>query len=775
MIPFNTISHSVEADTTGDIHVQLLGINDYHGQLDTWRSIKDSTGKVVDYSGGIEYLAAYLKEREATNPANTLMVQAGDLVGASPPVSALLQDEPTIRFMNELGFDVGTIGNHEFDEGVDEMKRLIYGGSNPKTEKYETKYGKFTGSTMDYVVANVVNDKNEPILPPYVVKEVGGAKIGFIGVVTTETPTIVSPKGVAGVKFIDEVAAINKNAKELMDKGVKSIVVLAHNPGSSTADGSNATGRVVDIAKATDASVDVIFGAHDHKLLNAKVNGKLLVQSWSYGTAFSDVELTIDSVTQDIVEAKAEIVDTLHSKITPDANIKAALDGYQADIKPITGQVMGETADILTNAANASGESALGNFIADGMKATTSTDFAFMNAGGIRNPLPKGTITWGDLFKVQPFGNDLVTMKITGEQVRTLLNQQFNAPPSYNKIMAIAGLHYTWTDQNAYGNKILDIYLPDGSKIVPTKEYSITVNNFMADGGDGFSILKSGRNRETSVVDLDGFVNYFKSFKGQVSSTVEGRVQLVEVTPSTPVVAEVTNKSTKVTGKAFANAKVKLLVNGKEIATTTASQDGSFTVGIPVQKAETTIHIIATDAKLNVSNTKVKVKDVVPPTISVVNQVDDNDKKVSGKAEANSKVTVKSGKTVVGTANTNSRGSFSVTLSKSLKAGTILSVTSVDKAGNTSPVKAIKVVDKTAPKAPVLGAKVTHTSTSLIGKAEVGSSVQLKIGKKVMKTITNKKGSFTFKISKQKSGTILYFTAKDKAGNVSKVTKVVVK
>ncbi|WP_430509714.1 Ig-like domain-containing protein [Gottfriedia solisilvae] len=775
MAPLNISTQSVKADTNGDIHVQLLGINDYHGQLDTWRSIKDSTGKVVDYSGGIEYLAAYLKEREATNPANTLMVQAGDLVGASPPVSALLQDEPTIRFMNELGFDVGTIGNHEFDEGVAEMKRLINGGSNPKTEKYEAKYGKFTGSTMDYVVANVVDDKNEPILPPYVVKEVGGAKIGFIGVVTTETPTIVSPKGVEGVKFTDEVAAINKYAKELTDKGVKSIVVLAHNPGSSQADGSNATGRVVDIANATDASVDVIFGAHDHKLLNAKVNGKLLVQSWSYGTAFSDVELTIDPATQDIVEAKAEIVDTLHSKITPDAKIKAELDGYKADIQPITSQVMGETADILTNAANASGESALGNFIADGMKATTSTDFAFMNAGGIRNPLPKGTITWGDLFKVQPFGNDLVTMKITGEQVRTLLNQQFNAPPSYNKIMAIAGLHYTWTDKNDYGKKILDIYLPDGSKIDPTKEYSITVNNFMADGGDGFTILKSGTNRVTSIVDLDGFVNYFKSFKGPVSSTVEGRVQLVEVTPATPVVGEVTNKSTKVTGKAFADALVKLQANGKVIGTTTASKEGNFTVEIPVQKAGTTINVIASDAKLNVSNAQVKVKDVIPPAKPVVNQVDDNDMKVSGKAEAGTTVTVKSGKTVVGIANANYKGTYTVTLTKTLKAGTTLSVTSVDKGGNTSPTVTTKVVDKTAPTAPVLVTKVTSTTTSLVGKAEVGSSVQLKVGKKVYKTISNKKGLFTFKISKQKSGTILYFTAKDKAGNVSKVTKVVVK
>ncbi|WP_074432842.1 bifunctional 2',3'-cyclic-nucleotide 2'-phosphodiesterase/3'-nucleotidase [Neobacillus jeddahensis] len=512
-----------------NVHVQLLGINDYHGQLDTWRSIKDSTGKVVDYSGGIEYLAAYLKQHEAANPTNTLMISDGDLVGASPPVSALLQDEPTIRFMNEIGLDVGTIGNHEFDEGVAEMKRLIFGGDNPKTAQYEAKYGKFTGSTMDYVVANVVDkDTKEPILDPYVVKEVDGVKIGFIGVVTTETPSIVIPSGTAGVDFTDEVTAINKYAKELTDQGVKTIVVLAHNPGTSNTDGTNATGDVVEIAKNVDDSVDVIYGAHDHKYLNAKVNGKILVQSWSYGTAFSDLDLTIDPVTQEIVEDEAQVIDTLHSKITPDAKIKDELDGYQADIAPITGQVVGEASAPITNTANEAGESALGNFIADGMRDTTNTDFAFMNSGGIRNSLPQGTLTWGDLFKVQPFGNDLVTMTITGEQVRTLLNQQFNAPPGYNKIMAISGLRYTWTDENDYGNKVVDIYLADGSKIDPKAEYSITVNNFMADGGDGFVVLKEGKNRETSITDLDAFVNYVKAQTGPITADIEGRIQLAD-------------------------------------------------------------------------------------------------------------------------------------------------------------------------------------------------------------------------------------------------------
>ncbi|MFD0826990.1 bifunctional 2',3'-cyclic-nucleotide 2'-phosphodiesterase/3'-nucleotidase [Neobacillus sp. M.A.Huq-85] len=682
-----------------NVHVQLLGINDYHGQLDTWRSIKDKDGKIVDYSGGIEWLAGYLEQREATNPANTLKIQAGDLVGASPPVSALLQDEPTIRFMNELGFDVGTIGNHEFDEGVAEMKRLINGGSNPKTEKYEEKYGKFTGSTMDYVVANVVDKTTkEPILPPYTVKEVDGVKIGFIGVVTTETPTIVTPKGVEGVEFTDEVTAVNKYAQELTAKGIKTIVVLAHDPGTSNTDGSNATGKVVDMAKAIAPSVDVIYGAHDHKYLNTTVNGKLLVQSWSYGTAFSDIDLTIDPITQDIVNEKAEVVDTLHSKITPDAHIKAELDGYQEDIKPITGQVVGETADAISNTANESGESALGNLIADGMKATTGTDFGFMNSGGIRNPLPKGTITWGDLFKVQPFGNDLVTMTITGVQVRTLLNQQFQAPPSYNKIMAISGLRYTWSDKLPYGQKVLDIYLPNGSKIDPAGEYTITVNNFMADGGDGFTILKSGKNRVTDKVDLDAFVDYFKSLPQPVSAKIEGRIMIDTVAPDAPDVNEVNDQSTKVIGTTEPGAKVDVKLNGKVIGSANASDDGKFSVTIEPQKAGSELAVTSTDKALNTSTeTKLVVKDVTAPAAPEIGKIIAPAKNVTGKAEAGSTVKVFEGKTLLGMASADKNGVFYIPFKSAQTHDTVLIFTATDAAGNASKETAIKLV-KSNPK-----------------------------------------------------------------------------
>jgi 2',3'-cyclic-nucleotide 2'-phosphodiesterase/3'-nucleotidase/5'-nucleotidase len=456
------------------------------------------------------------------------LVQAGDAVGASRPVSALLQDEPTIRFLNELGFDVGTVGNNEFDEGVTEMLRLINGGPHAKTQE---QYGSFEGASFPYVAANLEYVKSgKLVLPPYAVKEVDGVKVGFIGVVTTETPSIVTASGTAGVNFTDETMAINKYAKELRDQGVKTIVVLAHDPGTSAIDGSNPTGKVVDIAKALNpnSGVDVFFGAHDHKYLNSTVNGILLVQSYSYWATFFDVDLTIDPVTQDVVAKQAEIVSTFHKGIEPDAQIKAELDQYQADVAPITNQPVGEAAVAMTRTANAAGKTALGNLVADGMRATTNTDFAFMNVGGIRTDLDKGPITWGELFAIQPFGNDLVTLKLTGEQIRILLNQQLST--AYARIMQISGLRYTWNDKLPKGEKVLDIFLPNGKKINPKAEYTVTVNNFMADGGEGFVILKQGKDRKVSLNELDAFVNYVKAQPQSISAKIEGRILLADST-----------------------------------------------------------------------------------------------------------------------------------------------------------------------------------------------------------------------------------------------------
>ncbi|MDO7908200.1 bifunctional 2',3'-cyclic-nucleotide 2'-phosphodiesterase/3'-nucleotidase [Paenibacillus sp. JX-17] len=507
----------VVATLLSNIEVQLLSINDFHGQLDYKKEVKDASGKVTSTLGGVEYLAAYLKQREAANP-NTLLVHAGDAVGASAPVSALMQDEPTIDILNRLGFDVGTVGNHEFDKGPQEALRLINGGVNPKTGK------DFGGADFPYVVANVLLD-GKPFLDPYVIKEVGGAKIGFIGVITNITPTIVSPAGVKGLTFTDQAAAVNKAVAELKAKGVKSIVILAHDPfsGSTTAP----TGEVVDLANHVDPEVDVILSGHDHGRLNTIVNGKLIVESNSYGTAFSDMTLTIDRATQNIIEKKADVVDVKQEGITPDPEIKKMLENYQQQNAPVLNAPVGKTDAAITRTTTPAGESALGNLIADGMRETMKSDFAFMNSGGIRNDLPQGTVTYGNMFSINPFGNVLIKLTLTGAQMKELLEQQWTATGT--KIGQVSGFTYSYDDSKPVGSRIVEIKKADGTKLDDKASYTIVVNDFMSTGGDGYTALTKGTNREAGPVDLDAFISYVKTKFASSSITAKTEDRITKV------------------------------------------------------------------------------------------------------------------------------------------------------------------------------------------------------------------------------------------------------
>ncbi|MCL6457723.1 MAG: bifunctional 2',3'-cyclic-nucleotide 2'-phosphodiesterase/3'-nucleotidase [Gorillibacterium sp.] len=500
-----------------DISVQLLGINDFHGQLDYKKDNKDATGKVTSTVGGADYLATYLRERKATNP-NTLLVHAGDVVGASAPVSALLQDEPTIEFLNRLGFAVGTVGNHEFDKGSSEALRLIYGGKNPKTG---TTFG---GANFPYVVANVLNEQGELFLDPYVVEEIGGVKIGFIGVVTNITPTIVSPAGVKGLTFTDQTVAVNKAVAELKAQGIKSIVILAHDPFEGS--GDKITGEVVDLANSVDDEVDVILAGHNHGGLNKVIDGKLVVESYSYGTAFSDIDLVIDRATQDIVKKSAEIVDVKHEGVIPDPEIKKMVEDYLVKNAPVMNVAVGKTDADITRVVSAAGESALGNLIADGMRDTMDTDFAFMNSGGIRNDLLKGNITYGNAFGVQPFGNVLIKMTLTGAQIKELLNQQWGTTA---KIGQISGFTYSYDSTKPAGEKIVEIKKADGTPVVDATSYTIVVNDFMATGGDGYTVLIKGTTRVAGPVDLDATIEYIKTkFAGSsITAKIEDRIKKV--------------------------------------------------------------------------------------------------------------------------------------------------------------------------------------------------------------------------------------------------------
>ncbi|EIT83681.1 bifunctional 2',3'-cyclic nucleotide 2'-phosphodiesterase/3'-nucleotidase precursor protein [Fictibacillus macauensis ZFHKF-1] len=494
------------------VDVRFLGVNDFHGQLDTYNQKLNA--------GGAEYLASYLKERKAENPDNTLMVHAGDIVGASSPMSALLQDEPTIRFFNNLGFDAGTLGNHEFDEGVTELQRLLKGGPHPKTVE---KYGPFEGANFPYVAANVISKKTgQPLVAPYVIKEVQGQKIGIIGISLSDTPSVVIPSGVEGVEFTDETEAINKYTKELQGKGIHAIAVIAHVPAASMADGANPTGEMVNIANDIDDDVDVIFAGHNHGFINATVDHKLIVEAYSYGTSFSDVKVQIDPKTHDIVKKSAEIVQVDRTKVKPDEATKAFVDRYTADVAPKLNQVIGKTPAYINKESNEDGESPMGNLIADSMRFKTKTDFSFMNPGGIRADIDAGDITWKEAFTVQPFGNDLVTMELTGAQVKSLLNEQWS-DPTRAKILQVSGLKVAYDDSRKANEKVTSVTLPNGTPLDDSKSYTVTVNNFMAGGGDGYTTLRGGKNKKIDVVDLDALIDYIKD-KGTIDPKIEGRI-----------------------------------------------------------------------------------------------------------------------------------------------------------------------------------------------------------------------------------------------------------
>ena len=455
---------------------KLLGINDFHGQLEVYRTVE---GKEV---GGGEYLAAYLKKHKQENE-NTLLLHVGDSVGASAPISALHQNEPTIDFLNKVGFDVGTVGNHGFDEGYEELIRLLFGGRHAKT-------GYFAGADFPHTVANVIDkETGKSILPPYMIKKVGGVPIGFIGVVTTETTKFVLPDGIKGLEFTDEVTAINAAAKNLKAEGVKAIVVLAHNSVSTKKDGSDPSGDVAEFAKTIDDEIDIIYGAHSHQYANTIIDQKLILQSYSNGTAFSAVNLKIDPESQDIVEKRVEIIRTYHKGIEPDSEIKEMIDSYREPVDPYIQKGIGRSSGKLTRKQNESGESQLGNVLAYLLRNQWK-QILLLSIQAVWANLDKGDITWGEVYTVFPLDYSLVKMNMTGEQIKAVLEQQWMG--SEPRILQISGLRYTWEEQAPIGERIIELVNENGTPIDDSQIYTVTMNEFLAEGGDGFSVFQEG-------------------------------------------------------------------------------------------------------------------------------------------------------------------------------------------------------------------------------------------------------------------------------------------
>ena len=518
----------VIAKPSGSVNVQLLGINDFHGNL---LPPSGSSGRVgtVD-AGGVEYLATHIKSLEATNP-NTVVVSAGDVIGASPLLSALFHDEPTIEAMNALGLDFNAVGNHEFDEGVTELLRMQNGGCHPVDGCLDGD--DFAGADFQFLAANVKYKNNsKTIFPAYKIRSFAGAKVAFIGLTLEGTPDIVTAGGIASVNFFDEAETINALIPAIKAKGAETIVVLIHEGGAPTSfnyNGCNGVSEpIASIVNNTNDEVDLFITGHTHQPYNCVIDGRPVTSAFSFGRLVTDVDMVIDRATG---EATSMTVDNkiVTRDVAKDAAETAIINKYNVIAAPLANRVIGSITSTITRTTNTAGESALGDVIADGQLEDTAPAgrgdavVAFMNPGGIRADLTypsspagegDGNVTYGEMFTVQPFGNNLVTLTLTGTQIETMLEQQFcneamTTPRDTTAILQPSvGFTYTWTASAGCGSKVSSIQL-NSTPLDPAASYRVTVNSFLADGGDGLPVLKAGTNRMGGAVDTDAFEAYF--------------------------------------------------------------------------------------------------------------------------------------------------------------------------------------------------------------------------------------------------------------------------
>ena len=537
--------------------VKLIAFNDFHGNL-------EAAGR----NPGVARLATVIDGLRAENPLHAV-VSAGDLIGASPLLSALFHDEPTIEAMNRIGLDFNAVGNHEFDDGREELLRMQRGGNHPTDPNTglglaeDLKDGRFAGADFAFLAANVVDTASgQTLFPAFQIKEFLGQKVAFIGMTLEGTPTIVSPSGVAGLAFRDEADTANALIGSLREQGVRAVVVLIHEGGVTTG-GANScegvSGPIVDIVGRLHGEVDLVVSGHTHRAYNCLLDNRdgqpvRVTSAGSFGALVTDIDLTLDTRSRDVIAVSADNRtipnnDTVAQSpaLTPLlANYAALADGPRR-------RVIGRITATLTRTSTPAGESALGDVIADAQLAATDdaglggAQIAFMNPGGIRADLPfsapgktDGDVTYGEAFTVQPFGNSLVTLTLTGAQVHTLLEQQFtgctvgypaDTPPTgqpFNRILQVSGgFSYAWKEKGTPCDNVdpASIRL-NGAPLDPAGAYRVTVNSFMADGGDQLYVLRAGTERLGGAQDLDALEAYFTANPAGVAPGPQDRIQL---------------------------------------------------------------------------------------------------------------------------------------------------------------------------------------------------------------------------------------------------------
>ena len=556
------------------VHISLLAINDFHGNIappGIAVPVPDATDPagVRVSAGGAAYLSTLVRQQKARNPGNTLVVGAGDLMGATPLVSGLFHDEPTVEVLNQIGLDISSVGNHEFDKGAAELLRLQNGGCYPRSADGSSgvvggdtcmNQGRFEGARYQYLAANViVKASGKPVLPAYAIRDIEGIRIGFIGLTLRGTPAMVIPSGIAGLEFRDEVRTINALVPELKAQGVSVFVVLIHQGGQTTArtalDKScpGFKGDIVDIADRLDPAVQVVISGHTHQeYVCSRPDGRLITQSGFYGRLLTRIDLKVDRASGAVLSKDANNLVVVndqpikvavgsspplpagYSALAPDPQIAAIVRRYGDLTATVADLPIGRIAGPLDRQQTSGGESTLGALISDAFLAGASrtvdgaspAQIAFTNPGGVRADLSSTlSVSYGQLFSVMPFNNALVSMDLTGAQLLQLLEQQWQGRATRSLVLHVSqGFSYSWDAARPQGQRVLPgSAMLNGEPIRTDAVYRVATNSFLAEGGDGFSAFKQGNNVQTGELDSVVLKLYFRA-KGVVQVPRLGRI-----------------------------------------------------------------------------------------------------------------------------------------------------------------------------------------------------------------------------------------------------------
>lgn len=493
--------------------VRLLAINDFHGNLKPpvgGIQIRDpaAPGQLVSVpAGGAEYLASAVNTLKAANP-NHVFVAAGDLIGASPLLSALFQDEPTIEALGLMGLEASAVGNHEFDKGLAKLLRQQQGDGEL-----------FKGARFQYLAASTIDEKSgKSVLPPYYIKRFQGLPVAFVGLTLRGTPGLVAPDGVRGLVFRDEVATVNALVPELRAQGIEAIVVLIHEGGQPSGDYNECpgiSGPIVDIVGQLDRAVDVVISGHTHRAYNCRIDGRLVTSGDKFGTIVTAIDLVLDPASGDVIHAQADNVIVRNDRFAQDPQQSALIARYEAQAGPLLQRVVGRLTHAVPREFNEAGESPIGRLVADAQLAATQTagaQIALANPGGLRSGLASpedGLVRYAELFAVQPFANQLVTLSLSGAQLFRLLEQQWLDQP-YPRILQVSqGFSYTWDAARPVGQRIVpgSVRLA-GRAIAADARLRVTVNRYLANGGDKFSLFLDGDEAITGVMDIEALERF---------------------------------------------------------------------------------------------------------------------------------------------------------------------------------------------------------------------------------------------------------------------------